>query len=107
MVANNRKRYKQIKFCVTESEHKKIKDKVVKSKLTQTEYLIKSALDKKIVIIEGLKEIIVELSREGNNLNQIARKLNEGKEVSLLEIKEMKNKLIDLWDKIYIAVKGD
>ncbi|XZK12120.1 plasmid mobilization relaxosome protein MobC (plasmid) [Clostridium perfringens] len=29
---------------------------------------------KKIIVIDGLKEILLELSREGNNLNQIAKK---------------------------------
>ncbi|MDU7005642.1 plasmid mobilization protein [Clostridium sp.] len=41
---------------------------IKKSKLKQQEYLIKSALNKKIIVIDGLKEILLELSREGNNL---------------------------------------
>ncbi|EGT4142438.1 plasmid mobilization relaxosome protein MobC, partial [Clostridium perfringens] len=68
----NRKREKQIKFYVNEKEYEQIKKKVEKSKLKQQEYLIKSALNKKIIVIDGLKEILLELSREGNNLNQIA-----------------------------------
>ncbi|EOU1218626.1 plasmid mobilization relaxosome protein MobC, partial [Clostridium perfringens] len=68
----NRKREKQIKFYVNEKEYDQIKKKVEKSKLKQQEYLIKSALNKKIIVIDGLKEILLELSREGNNLNQIA-----------------------------------
>ena len=70
----NRKREKQIKFYVNEKEYDQIKKKVKKSKLKQQEYLIKSALNKKIIVIDGLKEILLELSREGNNLNQIAKK---------------------------------
>ncbi|WP_415331545.1 plasmid mobilization protein [Clostridium perfringens] len=70
----NRKREKQIKFYVNEKEYDQIKKKVKKSKLKQQEYLIKSALNKKIILIDGLKEILLELSREGNNLNQIAKK---------------------------------
>ncbi|MGM8232296.1 plasmid mobilization protein, partial (plasmid) [Clostridium perfringens] len=65
----NRKREKQIKFYVNEKEYDQIKKKVEKSKLKQQEYLIKSALNKKIIVIDGLKEILLELSREGNNLN--------------------------------------
>ncbi|XZK89293.1 plasmid mobilization protein (plasmid) [Clostridium perfringens] len=86
----NRKREKQIKFYVNEKEYDQIKKKVEKSKLKQQEYLIKSALNKKIIVIDGLKEILLELSREGNNLNQIAKKINEGEQK---DIKEMKNKL--------------
>ncbi|MBI6045935.1 plasmid mobilization relaxosome protein MobC, partial [Clostridium perfringens] len=61
----NRKREKQIKFYVNEKEYDQIKKKVEKSKLKQQEYLIKSALNKKIIVIDGLKEILLELSREG------------------------------------------
>ena len=98
----NRKREKQIKFYVNEKEYDQIKKKVKKSKLKQQEYLIKSALNKKIIVIDGLKEMLLELSREGNNLNQIAKKINEGEQK---DIKEMKNKLNDLWDLIEKILK--
>ena len=49
----NRKREKQIKFYVNEKEYDQIKKKVKKSKLKQQEYLIKSALNKKIIVIDG------------------------------------------------------
>ncbi|MDU1308729.1 MAG: plasmid mobilization relaxosome protein MobC [Clostridium perfringens] len=98
----NRKRDKQIKFYVNEKEYEQIKKKVEKSKLKQQEYLIKSALNKKIIVIDGLKEIFLELSREGNNLNQIAKKINEGEQK---DIKEMKNKLNNLWDLIEKILK--
>jgi len=98
----NRKRDKQIKFYVTEKEYEEIKKKVEKSKLKQTDYLIKSALNKKIIVVDGLKEILLELSREGNNLNQIAKKINEGEQT---DIKEMKKNLIDLWDLIDKTLK--
>ena len=98
----NRKREKQIKFYVNEKEYDQIKKKVEKSKLKQQEYIIKSALNKKIIVIDGLKEILLELSREGNNLNQIAKKINEGEQ---RDIKEMKNKLNNLWDLIEKILK--
>ncbi|MGU9008407.1 plasmid mobilization protein, partial [Clostridium perfringens] len=96
-MSENRKRDKQIKFYVNEKEYEQIKKNVEKSKLKQQEYLIKSALNKKIIVVDGLKEILLELSREGNNLNQIAKKINEGEQ---RDIKEMKNKLNNLWDLI-------
>ncbi|MGU8450872.1 plasmid mobilization relaxosome protein MobC (plasmid) [Clostridium perfringens] len=98
----NRKREKQIKFYVNEKEYDQIKKKVEKSKLKQQDYLIKSALNKKIIVIDGLKEILLELSREGNNLNQIAKKINEGEQK---DIKELKNKLNNLWDLIEKILK--
>ncbi|XZL69301.1 plasmid mobilization relaxosome protein MobC (plasmid) [Clostridium perfringens] len=55
-----------------------------------------------MIVIDGLKEILLELSREGNNLNQIAKKINEGEQK---DIKEMKNKLNNLWDLIEKILK--
>ena len=101
-MSENRKRDKQIKFYVNEKEYEQIKKKVEKSKLKQQEYLIKSALNKKIIVVDGLKEILLELSREGNNLNQIAKKINEGEQK---DIKEMKNKLNNLWNLIEKILK--
>ena len=103
-MSENRKRDKQIRFYVTEKEYKEIKKKVEKSKLKQTDYLIKSALNKKIIVVDGLKEIILELSREGNNLNQMAKKINEGEQT---DIKEMKKNLMELWDLIEKILKGE
>lgn len=103
-MSENRKRDKQIKFYVTEKEYEDIKKKVEKSKLKQTDYLIKSALNKKIIVVDGLKEILLELSREGNNLNQIAKKINEEEQT---DIKEMKKNLMELWDLIEKILKGE
>ena len=103
-MSENRKRDKQIKFYVNEKEYEQIKKNVEKSKLKQQEYLIKSALNKKIIVVDGLKEILLELSREGNNLNQIAKKINGGEQI---DIKEMKKKLMDLWDLIEKILKGE
>lgn len=101
-MSENRKRDKQIKFYVNEKEYEQIKKNVEKSKLKQQEYLIKSALNKKIIVVDGLKEILLELSREGNNLNQIAKKINEGEQ---RDIKEMKNKLNNLWNLVEKILK--
>lgn len=95
-----RTRQKQIKFYVNEKEYDQIKKKVQKSKLTQSEYLIKSALNKKIIVIDGLKEILLELSKEGNNLNEISKNFHNEDRDSIKELKEMKEKLMDLWDEI-------
>lgn len=101
---NSRTRPKQVKFWADEKEVEQIKKKVKKSKLTQSEYLLRSALDKKIIVIDGLKEILIELSREGNNLNQIARALNQG-EFHQEQLKETQKKLMELWGLIENILK--
>lgn len=101
----NRARPKQVKFWASEKELEEIKKKAKKSKLTQSEYLLRSALDKKIIVVEGLKDILLELSREGNNLNQISKSLNQGGQLDQDQFNEVKEKLMDLWDTIEKTLK--
>lgn len=101
----NRTKDKQVKFWATEKELEQIKKKVKKSKLTQSDYLLKSALDKNIIVVEGLKEILIELSREGNNLNQITRALNQDGHFDQESFLETKEKLMELWGLIEKTLK--
>lgn len=44
----------------------------------QTDFVLAVLRKKPITVIEDLKPLLVELKREGINLNQVARHLNEG-----------------------------
>ena len=104
-MSTSRARPKQVKFWASEKELDQIKKKIEKSKLTQSEYLLRSALDKNILVVEGLKEILIELSREGNNLNQISRALNQREEFNKEQFNETKERLMDLWRLIEKTLK--
>jgi hypothetical protein len=73
-----RAKEKQIKFYANEKEYEQIKKKVAKSKLSQQDYLLKCALDKKIIVVEELQPLFIELKKQGVNLNQIAKAINSG-----------------------------
>jgi hypothetical protein len=62
-------------------------------------------LDKNILVVDGLKEILIELSREGNNLNQIAKALNQKEEFKEEQFLETKEKLMELWSLIEKILK--
>lgn len=96
-IDQKRTRNKQIILRSTEKEYEIIQKKIKKSKLKQNDYLLKSALQKDIIVIDGLKELLLELIREGKNLNQISKALNQNENIKLNEITELKEKLIDLW----------
>ena len=67
----------------------------MKSKLSMSEYMIRSYINAKIIVEADKSEYITELRRIGNNINQITRKVNQGivKETNLLEVKQELNKL--------------
>ena len=100
-----RTRPRQVKFWVTEEELEEINNKVKSANLTKQEYLLRSALNKKITVIPGLKEILIELSREGNNLNMLLRKLTENGQANIEEIRDMEKNLNNLWSLIHNTLK--
>jgi hypothetical protein len=78
-----RKRDKQINIRLTEDEYLDVCKKINEAELSLSKYIRKSILGKEIKIISGIKELVRELNRIGNNLNQLTRKVNEGKVVEL------------------------
>lgn len=93
----NRTRPKQIVIRASEKEFDKIKTKVEKSTLSQNEYLLKSVLEKEIVVIDGVRDLTIEIKRIGTNLNQIAKAVNEGRADCAKELSEMNEELRDVW----------
>ena len=94
---SKRKRQKQIVIRATEKEFDQIKAKVKKSRLTQNKYLLKSALDKEITVVEGIKELIIETKRIGVNLNQLTKLANQGKVDCSSELEGINKELIQTW----------
>ena len=100
----SRKRERQIKFFVTEKELEMIKQKVEKSKLSQSDYIRKVALKKDIIVIEGLKELTTELKRIGNNLNQLTRLAHEGK-FNSQEIQDIDGGMNEVWQLLKLLIQ--
>ena len=94
---SKRKRQKQIVIRATEKEFEQIKNKVEKSKLTQNKYLLKSALDKEIKVVEGIKDLVIETKRIGVNLNQLTKLANQGKVNCSSELEGINKELIEVW----------
>ena len=96
----NRTRPKQIVIRVSEEELAQIKEKVEQSGKSQQQYIIEALTQSNIVNLDGLKEIYPELKRQGNNLNQIAKKLNENGYVDYKQ--ELPNTMKEVRDAIQL-----
>ena len=90
---------KMFAFRISEKDYLTIQGKAARSKQTMTGFITNSALDKKIVIIEGLSEIARELKAIGRNLNQLTTLSNMGK-IRSLDLNGIKEQL----RQIYIAL---
>ena len=73
----SRTRNKKATVRLTEDEYQALCERVEQSGLYQQEYIRRSILGKEIMNIEPLKVIMPEMKRQGVNLNQIAKRLNE------------------------------
>ena len=71
-----RKRNKTIAIRCTEEEYQRIHDKAERYGLKLNDFVIRSVLDKKIIVAEGLGEIVKQQKAIGRNLNQIATLAN-------------------------------
>lgn len=84
-------------FRVNDEDYKKIEKNIEKSKLNITEYLTKSALNQEIVVIDGLKDLVLEVNRIGVNLNQLTKLSNQGKVNCSKELEEINQELVEVW----------
>ena len=101
----NRTRPKQIVIRANEKEFAQIKSKVEKSKLTQNEYLLKAALNKEIIVIDGIRELTTEMRRIGTNVNQIAKAVNEGRTNCSQELLAVDKELKELWRSLKLLIR--
>ena len=88
-----------MKFRATEEEKDRIMKKVDTSDLSISEYLRRCALDKPVIVMEGVDQIAYELRAIGNNLNQITRAVNSGY-IQAVNLQETEEVLGQLWQSL-------
>lgn len=93
----NRTRPKQIVIRVSEEEYQKVKSQVLKSGMKQQEYLINAIMDKPITNLDGLKAVVPEMKKAGNNLNQITHKINSGEQPTNAEFEQLRKEYDEVW----------
>ncbi|WP_294098515.1 plasmid mobilization protein [uncultured Ruminococcus sp.] len=102
-----RKRNCTITIRCTEDERQRIYDKARRYNLSISDYILRSALGKKIIVVEGLSDVLKAQKAIGNNLNQIALLANMGrlKAVNLERIVEQHKSITQRLCEIAKAVK--
>ena len=101
-----RKRKKPVTFWLSDKELSSLKNKISKTRLTRSDYLRKCSLNKNITVIPGIRDLVIEIKRIGNNLNQITRSVNRGTLTVLGDdFKVIKEDLKTVWDRLAAALK--
>ena len=84
---------------VSPEEREQIEYKALSSYRTVSRDLRDTALDKTIIIINGVDELADELRCVGNNLNQITRAVNTGM-ISVVDLNETREELKKIWQSL-------
>lgn len=105
-ITENRRRDKTLTIRLTDSEKKKINAKSKKAKMSTTDFIIASTDNAVIKTPEDLRPVITQLKRIGNNINQIAVKVNSGAvySVNFDEVIDMQNKI---YEKVFEIANAD
>jgi len=102
----SRKRNNFYAVWLSDNEMSVFKSKISNTNLNQSAYIRKCILEKNITVIPGIRDLIIELKRIGNNLNQIARAVNEGSlKVINDDLKDIEYDLKAVWVKLNEALK--
>ena len=89
----------RIEIRLTPEEKTKIINNSVEAKTTISEYLIKIATKKEIVVINDLDKLVIQLRKLGNNVNQLT-KLANGRVITCVELEGVKKELSKIWQSL-------
>ena len=93
------KKTERIEIRLTPEEKTMIINNSVKTNTTISEYLIKSATKKEIVVINDLDKLVIQLRKLGNNVNQLT-KLANGRVITCVELEGVKKELSKIWQSL-------
>jgi uncharacterized protein (DUF1778 family) len=93
------KKTERIEIRLTPEEKTMIINNSVKTNTTISEYLIKSATKKEIVVINDLDKLVIQLRKLGNNVNQLT-KLANGRVITCVELGGVKKELSKIWQSL-------
>lgn len=96
-MSENRKRNETLTIRITKSEKAAIVRQAKKARMSLTEYILALSRQLPIYSPPDFSPLLVELKRIGNNINQIAVKVNSGAAYvpDLRQIKDQQRKIYD------------
>jgi len=94
-----RKRNIQTNIRMTEKEIERIKKKAKRANMTFSNYVISSALNNEVIVIDGIKDFTHQLSKVGTNLNQLTMLCHQGK-INCVDITSVNKILKEIWEEM-------
>jgi hypothetical protein len=91
---------KMFAMRMSRTDYDRIQHKAKQAGMSMTSFITASALDKNIVVVDGLDKVIAELKAIGNNLNQLTILSNMGR-INCLDLSEIKSSFGKVFDYLY------
>ena len=99
------KKTERVRARVTPKQYDEIMKKVEKSDLSKSDFIRQTLLEQEVIKIDKLKDVYIELKRQGNNLNQITKAINEGEIQKPPEFDSLKSQYQELMDQLREVIK--
>ena len=101
-----KERSRQLMLRLSEREYNQAKCKIRESGMKQQDYLLDAILGKRIVNLEELRDLILELKRQGVNLNQIAKQMNSYQYLDAGEFDHTMREVGRTWESLRLYLQG-
>ena len=85
---------------MSQADYDRIQHKAGEAETSMTGFITASALNKKIIVVNGVDKVFVELKAIGRNLNQLTTLCNMDK-IQCLDLKEIKTSFGVVFDYLY------
>ena len=85
-----------VRARVTEWEKNYVRDHAQMAHMSESEFVRRCILLNKLIIVPGLDEVLTELRRQGNNLNQLTRAVNSGY-AGVIDLTEITKGVNGIW----------
>lgn len=105
----NRKENRQINFRVNDEEYERLEQMAKQVGMTVPNFCKKKAQGSKIrspkINREGAFDIARQLKGIGNNVNQLSKRANEGKDISKQDLQQIQKELGEIWQQFNEALQ--
>jgi len=108
IVIANRTKKINLHFMVDEAERELIERRMAQAGIKSLRaYLLKMAIDGHVIQLDlaSVKEMVRLLSNATNNINQIARRVNENGSVYAADIEELQSRYEGLWEQAGVILR--
>lgn len=93
-----------VKSYLSAKEYNYVVDQANLANMSMSKYIRSVLMGNEVIVYDGLKDFAIQLSRLGNNVNQLVKLAHMGK-VSTVGVDEIQSYIKDIWNKLNGMVK--